>query len=79
MTAHSGNEYSSTLSLTSAVDGFGWSAPRRKTLYLQKQTLYSLYRTLCEPLHWSTQVRKISFTPGFDPRTVNPLTISYID
>jgi hypothetical protein len=38
-----------------------------------------LYRRLGGPLGRSEQVRKISPPPGFDPRTVQPVAISYTD
>ena len=42
-----------------------------------KETCYPLYRRLGGPQGWSGRVRKISPTPGFDPRTVQPVVISY--
>jgi hypothetical protein len=43
------------------------------------KTWYQLYRRLGGPQSRSGQVRKISPTPGFDPRTVQPGASSYTD
>jgi hypothetical protein len=42
-------------------------------------TRYPLYRRLGEPQGRSGQVWKISPPPGFDPRTVQPVTSRYTD
>ena len=42
-------------------------------------TRYPLYRRLGGPQGRSGQARKISPTPGFDPRTVLPVPSSYTD
>jgi hypothetical protein len=42
-------------------------------------TRYPLYRRLGGPQGRSEQVRKISPPPGFDPRTVQPVTSHYTD
>jgi hypothetical protein len=62
--------YSSTLSLTSALDGGEWLTPRPGRFTPGKETRYSLYRRLGRPEDRSGRVRKISPLPGFDPRTV---------
>jgi len=41
------------------------------------KTQYPLYRRLGGPQSRSGQVRKISPTPGFDPRTVQPVASRY--
>ena len=41
--------YSSTLSLTSALDEGGWSAPHPGRFALRKETLHSLYRRIVWP------------------------------
>ena len=41
------------------------------------ETRYPLYRKLGGPQGRSGRVRKISPTPGFDPRTVQPETSRY--
>jgi hypothetical protein len=43
------------------------------------KTRYSLYRKLGGSQSRSGQVRKISSPSGFDPRTVQPVAIRYID
>ena len=46
--------------------------PRPGSCTPGKETRYPLYRRLDEPQGRSGRVRKISPTPGFDPRTVQP-------
>jgi hypothetical protein len=67
--------YSSTLSLTSALDVREWLRPRPGRFIHWKDTRYPLYRRLGEPHGRSGRVRKISPQPGFDPRTVQPVAI----
>ena len=43
------------------------------------KTWYPLYRRLGGPQGRSGQVRKISPSPGFDPRTVQPVASHYTD
>ena len=72
--------YSSTLPSTSALDGCGWSTPRHAPAVLPpRNTLYPLYKRLGGPQDLSGQVRKISPTPGFDLRTVQPVASRYSD
>ena len=52
--------FSSTLSLTSALDGGGWSTPRSGRFTPGKETRCPLYRRLGGPQGRSGQVRKIS-------------------
>jgi len=71
--------YSSTLSLTSALDGIGGQrhAPAALT---RGKTRYPLYRRLGGSQGRSGQVRKISTPPlGFDPRTDHPVASRYTD
>ena len=68
--------YSITLSLTSALDGGGWSTPRHGHFTPEK---YPLYRGLGGPLSRSQLVRNISPPPRFDPRTVQPIASRYTD
>jgi hypothetical protein len=70
--------YSSTLSLTSALDGVGGLRHALATLSPGK-TRYPLYRRLGGPQSWCGEVRKISPPPGFDPRTVQPVESRYTD
>jgi hypothetical protein len=44
-----------------------------------RKTRYPLYRMLGGPQGKSGQVRKISFPPGFDLRTVQPVASRYIE
>ena len=73
-TGHEGPEgelrYSSTLSLTSALDGMGGQRHAPAALPPTK-TRYPLHRRLGGPQGQSGQVRKISTLPGFDPRIQN--------
>jgi len=70
--------YSSTLSLTSALDGVGGQRHASAALPPGK-TRYPLYRRLGGTQGWSGRVRKISLPPGFDPRTVQPVASRYTD
>jgi len=70
--------YSSTLSLTSALDGVGGQRYAPAALP-PGQTRYPLYRRLGGPQGRSGRVRKISPPPGYDPRTVQPVTGRYTD
>jgi hypothetical protein len=67
----------SILSLTSALDCGGWSTPRPGRFTTVKETRYLLYRSLGGTQNWSGRVRKISPSPGFDPRTVTSLYTAY--
>jgi hypothetical protein len=71
-------EYSSTLSLTSALDGVGGQrhAPAASA---PGKARHPLYRRLGGPQGRSGRVRKISPPPGFDPRIVQPVTSRYTD
>jgi hypothetical protein len=79
-TDHAGLEgeyrYSSTLSLTSALDGVGGKRHAPAVLPPGK-TRHPLYRRLGGPKGRSGQVRKISPPPEFDPRTVQPVASRY--
>ena len=75
-TGHEGPDgekrYSSTLSLTSALDGVGGQRHAPAALPPRK-TRYPLYRRLGGPQGRSGRLQKISPPPGFDPRTVQPV------
>jgi hypothetical protein len=81
-TGHEGPEgewrHSSTLSLTSTLDGLGGSRHAPAALPPEK-TRYSLYRRLGGPQDRSGRVRKISPQPVFDPRAVQPVASRYTD
>jgi hypothetical protein len=70
--------YSSTLSLTSALDGVGGQHYAPATLVLGK-TLYPLCRRLVVCQGRSEWVWKISPTPAFDPQAVQPVASRYSD
>jgi hypothetical protein len=68
------------ISLTSALDGGGWSIPRPGRFTPGKETRYPLYRRLGGPQGRSGRVREISLPPpGLDPRTVQPVASRYTD
>jgi len=68
-----GKRYSSTLFLSSAIDG-GWVVNATPPVALPPEiTRYPLYRRVCGPQGQSGRVRKILTPPGFDPRTVQPV------
>ena len=69
--------YSSTLSLTSTLYGVGGQRHAPAILPPGK-TRYPLYRRLGGPQGRSGRVRKISSTPGFEPRTVQPSVAAWI-
>jgi hypothetical protein len=75
-TGHEGQSgeyrYSSTLSLTSGLDGVDDQRHFPAVLPPGK-TRYPLYRTLGGPHGRSGRVRKYRPPPGFDPRTVQPV------
>jgi hypothetical protein len=71
-------EYSSTLSLTSALDGVGGQRHVPAALSPGKSR-YPLYGRLGGPQGWSGRVRKISLLLAFDPRTVQPVASHYTD
>ena len=79
-TGHEGpkevKRYSSILSLTSALDGAGWSTPRPGR-FTSRNTRYPLYRRLGLPQGRSGRVRKISPPTVFDPRTVQFVASRY--
>ena len=81
-TAHEGPDgkywYSSTLSVTSALDGVGSQSHVPAALPPGK-TRYPLYRRLGGPLGRSGRMRKTSPPPGFDPWTVQPIASRYTD
>ena len=71
--------YSSTLSGPTALEvGEGAASLAGRSLPPGK-TLNPLYRRLGVPQGRSGQLRKISPSPGFDPRTVQPVASRYTD
>jgi hypothetical protein len=71
--------YSSTLFLTSKLEGGEGSASGPGCNLPPGKTRYPLYRKLGGPQGRSGQVRKISPPPGFDSRTVQPVGSRYTD
>ena len=66
-----------SFSLTWALDGSGWSTPHPGLFTPPphpRKTSYPLYRRLVGTQDRSGRVP----TPGFDPRTVQPVAIRYI-
>jgi len=82
-TGHEGPEgeqrYSSTLSLTSTVDGVGGQHHAPAALPQRKETRYPLYMRLDAPQGRYGRVWKISSPPGFDPRNAQPVASRYTD
>ena len=70
---------SSTLSSTSALNVFGRSTPLPGHFTTVKEIRYPLYRRLGGSQGQPGLVRKISSSPAFDPRTVQPVTGRYTD
>jgi hypothetical protein len=68
-----------TLSLTSALNEGGCSAPRPVRFILVKETRNPFYRELSGPQGRSGRVRKISPLLGFDPRIFQPVASRYTD
>jgi len=62
--------------LTTALEGGERSVSRLGLTLTPGKTRYPLYRRLGAPQGRSGQVRKISPSPGFDPRTVQPVAQS---
>jgi hypothetical protein len=65
------------MALTLALDGDGWLMPRPRCFTPGKEIQYPLYRTPGGSQGRSGWLRKISSTPGFDPRTVQPIASHY--
>jgi hypothetical protein len=71
--------YSSTLFLTSALEGGEGSKSCPGRTLPPGKTRYPLYRRLRGPQGRSGHVRKISSPPGFDPRTAQSVGSRYTD
>jgi hypothetical protein len=61
---------SSTLSLTSALDGGGWLTTRPCGFASRKETQYQLHRRLGGPQERFGSLRQMLPSPGFNSRTV---------
>ena len=77
--AQMGSRGIALLTLTSAIDGVGWSTPRPGLFIRGKETRYPLYRRLNWPHGRSERVRKILSPPGFDPLTVQAVASRHTD
>ena len=69
-------KYSSTLSLTSALDGVGGQCHAADSLPPGK-TRYQMYRRMGGPQGRTERMRKISPPPRFDSRTIQPVACRY--
>ena len=69
--------YSFTVSLTSNLDGVGWSMSHPSRSTPGKETRYLSYSRLSGPQGRYGRVRKISPSPGFDPLNVQPVASRY--
>jgi len=69
----------STLSVTSVLDGGGWSTSCPGRFNLGKVSRYPLHRRLGVPRNRYALARKISLPLGIDPRTAYPVDCSYTD
>jgi hypothetical protein len=70
--------YSSTLSLTSALDGGAWSTPLPGQ-FTSRERPGTRFKRLGGPQGRSGRVRKISAPPGFDRRTAQPVASRHTD
>jgi hypothetical protein len=78
--AHRGVDISYTLSLTSAIDEGGWSAPRPGRFTPGKVPVHIVYEAGWAPGSvWTGAENFVSHLPGFDPRTVQPVASRYTD
>ena len=80
-TGHEGPQgeqrYSSTLSLTSGLDGGGWLTPLPSCFTPGKDTQYLFYGSLVGPQGRSKLAHRISPPLKFNPWTVNPVASRY--
>jgi hypothetical protein len=71
--------YSSTVSLTSTLDGVGGQHHASAALLPGRENRYSLCRRVAGPQGGSGRVRKVLSSPGLDPRTVQTEASRYTD
>ena len=75
-----GERYSSTLSLTSVLDGGGWSTPRPgRFTSRERLRVPKVQEAKWAPAADLNGCGKFRPLPGFDPRTVHPVASRYID
>ena len=79
MIGYRGVEVSFNPFMTVALERGEGSTSRPGRYLPPGKTRYPLYRRLVRLQGRSGQVRKISPPPGFDPRTVHPVTRPYTD
>jgi len=70
--------YSSTLSLTSALNGRGWSTLRPCHFIPRKDPVPIVYEAEWAPMPVWNDAENLT-PPGFDPRTVQPVASGYAD
>ena len=78
-TAHRGSRGIALIFLDNGTRMGEWSASRPGRSLLPGKSRYPLHRRLGGPQGGSGQVRKISSSPGFDSRTVQPVASRYTD
>ena len=71
--------YRSSLSLTSALDGSGWSKPRSGRFTPGKRQAFYLPRGSVDFRAGQDECEKSRFHLGVDPRTFQPVASSYTD
>ena len=71
--------YSSTLSITSALDGGGWSTPRPDRFTPGKHPAPTVQEGGWAPGPVWTGAQNLAPSPEFDPRTVQPVVSRYTD
>ena len=77
--AHRGYRNIPALSLTSALDKGGWSAPRPGRLTHGKDPVPIVQEPGWAPGPVRTGAENLAHTPGFDPPTVQPVASRYTD
>ena len=82
-TSHEGPEgeqmYSSTLPSTPALDGGRWATPRLGRFTSGKDSVPTVQEAGWAPGPVRTGAENLALTPGFDPRTVQPVASRYTD
>ena len=71
--------YSSTLSLTSALNGSGWSTPGSGRFTPGKDEVPTVQEAEWAPGSVWTGAENLAPPPGFDPRTVHPVASRYTE
>ena len=79
MKAQTGNWSSCTHSLNSALDDGGWSTPHSGCVTLGNDPVPLIQEVGWAQAKWSGRARKMSPSPGFDLRSVQPVASRYTD